>query len=980
MQWPADRHGRLDAACHLGTVLLLASAAAVTPNGWAQAPAPPAQQMQHAQLPHPPHHPPPAAIDAKALLAQAALQHAAGQYGQAVPGLELALRELRRQRGEHHADTVKATMMLARSYQALGQLQKALPLDERLLSVLIAQRGRRHRDTLAAMVNVSTSYHDLGQLQRALRLQTLGLQRAEQALGADDAVTVSALVSMATIHASLNQPEEAVRFDRRVLQARQRRLPAEHPDIESALNNLSNSLFNAGQVEASVPLAEQALASRRARLGPLHPATLVSATNLAETYLGLRRHSAAQELLDEIVPQRLLFPGPGHADTLIAQHALVQVLHQTGQTPRALAVAAAAAQGIELRRQLPGLDDAQRQGVLATFAQDLLLYARLHGLAGSAGSPAWAAGFALAESVKARTLVETMTAVAAERQAALSDAERRSLLELEQRAVLLEQSLAAHAQAGGRDVAAGLALAAQRRAVLEQLAAERARIAQRHPALAQAQRLVPLDVDAAAARLGSGTAYISLMQAATGHVQAWVLRQGRPVQFVDLGLHAGLGSSVAAYRALLSAQRPPALWQRHDGAFTLNEKAGDAQPDADPASQAAQPRQPPTAAATRVRGDAAAVVEQHLGRVLLQPLQEQLAGTTAWVVAADANLALLPLEALPWQGGRVVDAVAVTRVQSLAVLEQLHQRQAQFQYRQAERAVEPGRLLLAMGDARYGPARSLANSQRGATRGWRVEGAAPPRGRLARPGAAGDAQAASIPLSALRWSPLPGTRREVEAVARALQPAQAPSLARSTSAPSLARSTSAREPTPPGNQVSIYTGAEASEERLAALNADGTLRQYRYLLFAAHGYLSTEPALTSLVLSQHRKTAAHDGYVTAAEWARYRLGSELVVLSACDTGAGKAVAGEGLLGLPFALLAAGNVNTLLTLWPVDDEATADFMAHLFQRLAAGDTPVQALSATRRFFMQHPQWSAPRYWAPFVLYGPGPDGSTAAGVR
>ena len=78
--------------------------------------------------------------------------------------------------------------------------------------------------------------------------------------------------------------------------------------------------------------------------------------------------------------------------------------------------------------------------------------------------------------------------------------------------------------------------------------------------------------------------------------------------------------------------------------------------------------------------------------------------------------------------------------------------------------------------------------------------------------------------------------------------------------------------------------------------------------------------------------------------------------------------------------AAGNVNTLLTLWPVDDEATADFMAHLFQRLAAGDTPVQALSATRRFFMQHPQWSAPRYWAPFVLYGPGPDGSTAAGVR
>ncbi len=74
------------------------------------------------------------------------------------------------------------------------------------------------------------------------------------------------------------------------------------------------------------------------------------------------------------------------------------------------------------------------------------------------------------------------------------------------------------------------------------------------------------------------------------------------------------------------------------------------------------------------------------------------------------------------------------------------------------------------------------------------------------------------------------------------------------------------------------------------------------------------------------------------------------------------------MGLPYALFVAGNKNTLLTLWPVDDNATAEFMRRFFSKLKAGMAQPDALRETKREFMAHPQWSHPSFWAAFVLYG------------
>jgi len=201
-------------------------------------------------------------------------------------------------------------------------------------------------------------------------------------------------------------------------------------------------------------------------------------------------------------------------------------------------------------------------------------------------------------------------------------------------------------------------------------------------------------------------------------------------------------------------------------------------------------------------------------------------------------------------------------------------------------------------------------------------------------------------INQLVWHNLPGTAREVQAVSAVFA-----------------------GPGKGGTRgVDSYLGLAASEGHLQELNAAGRLKDYRYLLFSAHGYLAQTPALSSLILSLAGNPPSIDGYVTAGEWPLYDLRSDLTVLSACETGVGRTQAGESVMGLPYALFVAGNKNTLLTLWPVDDDATAEFMRRFFSKLQAGAPQPEALTDTKREFMQHPKWRAPRYWAAFVLYG------------
>ena len=163
----------------------------------------------------------------------------------------------------------------------------------------------------------------------------------------------------------------------------------------------------------------------------------------------------------------------------------------------------------------------------------------------------------------------------------------------------------------------------------------------------------------------------------------------------------------------------------------------------------------------------------------------------------------------------------------------------------------------------------------------------------------------------------------------------------------------------------------ANEKNLKSLNADGELANYKYMLFATHGLFIPEyPALSSIVLSQGLNDADNDGYVTVSEWMNYELRSDLIYLSACESGLGDYQVGEGIVGIPYALTVAGNKDTVMSLWKVNDEATAEFSAAFFKKLSAGQSEVKALNETKREFLSNAnqQFRSPSIWAAFLLYG------------
>jgi CHAT domain-containing protein len=114
--------------------------------------------------------------------------------------------------------------------------------------------------------------------------------------------------------------------------------------------------------------------------------------------------------------------------------------------------------------------------------------------------------------------------------------------------------------------------------------------------------------------------------------------------------------------------------------------------------------------------------------------------------------------------------------------------------------------------------------------------------------------------------------------------------------------------------------------------------------------------------------AEHDGILTALDVFRLRLPADLAVLSACSTGGGRAVAGEGVVGLTRAFLFAGPLRVVVSLWDVDDEATAELMKRFYGAWKAGEPAADALRAAQEHVRSRPDWSHPRYWAAWALWG------------
>ncbi|MGF1496962.1 MAG: CHAT domain-containing protein, partial [Elainellaceae cyanobacterium] len=118
-----------------------------------------------------------------------------------------------------------------------------------------------------------------------------------------------------------------------------------------------------------------------------------------------------------------------------------------------------------------------------------------------------------------------------------------------------------------------------------------------------------------------------------------------------------------------------------------------------------------------------------------------------------------------------------------------------------------------------------------------------------------------------------------------------------------------------------------------------------------------------------RQSGDEDGVLTALEASGLNLyGTELVVLSACETGVGSVANGDGVYGLRRAFVIAGADSLLMSLWKVSDDGTADLMTRYYQRLLNGEGRSDALRATQLEMLQTPDYEHPFFWASFIFSG------------
>jgi CHAT domain-containing protein len=542
--------------------------------------------------------------------------------------------------------------------------------------------------------------------------------------------------------------------------------------------------------------------------------------------------------------------------------------------------------------------------------------------------------FRLAEMSKARTLLESLAAKLAAQQSGLTAKEQQQLQDNEARLAVLNDRIAKASE--DNRLEEQIVLETEKNQLVNQFNQFHRELMAKYPKYAQLSEVQIIGAKEGAKYLPADAVLISYLVAKNkvneNQVLAFTLQHDGRLTAHDLGKIPNLKENVEDYQRQLSLLG----------------------------------RGRPIVRGNQIKKDRETLSRQ-LGKYLLEPIKPLIKDNSHWIISPDGPLALIPFETLRLDGEEqpVIAQHQISYVQSLSVLKLLQERD------KAYKALKERGTLLAMGAPLYeqkiAPNSPLLN---GRTSPLEKEGNFPlEKGETspvpkAQTPAAETVTPSTVDFNIARrlvrdrydpqrygrafrqlgliWRNLPGALAELE---------QLEALFKET-------------------QPAIYKQEKATEAQLQTLNQQGELANYRYLVFSAHGYLSPQvSALSSIVLGQLNNPPGIDGYVTAGEWPSYDLKSDLMVLSACETGRGEVVGGEGVMGLPYAFYVAGNKNTLLTLWRISDKVTTEFVTRFFKKLKDGMEQLEALTATKREFIKKGgDTSSPAYWAAFVLYG------------
>ena len=304
-------------------------------------------------------------------------------------------------------------------------------------------------------------------------------------------------------------------------------------------------------------------------------------------------------------------------------------------------------------------------------------------------------------------------------------------------------------------------------------------------------------------------------------------------------------------------------------------------------------------------------LSEKLFAVLLDRLSEQMAPDRRLIIVPDGLLHYLPFEALTHNGRYLLEEHEIVYLPSASLAGLWHDSKS--------KSDDSGKMeLLAFGDPIFGLEQKASVTGK--------HGGSPVS--IARQRGLSDA---------FQLAPLPRTHDEVEYIANLF----------------------------PSDRRRVYFSKESTEEVVKR----ETLGHYRRLHFATHSLIDERTPSRSSVVLTFDDDPEEDGLLEVSEISELDLDSDLVVLSACQTGRGQLLSGEGILGLSRAFLYAGARSVVVSLWNVSDISTAQLMKNFYQHLVDNAGNAAALrQAKLKMARGTAETRHPYYWAPFIVIG------------
>jgi CHAT domain-containing protein/tetratricopeptide (TPR) repeat protein len=924
---------------------------------------------------------------ALALTGLATLYEDMDEFAKSEPLHLEAIAILRQCRGKNDPDTAIALNNMARLYTSMGQYQKAVPLYREALQINLERYGDSDRETASCMSNLGQLYHEMGNYAESERLLRRAVDIASRLLPEHKGALATFTNNLASLYLTMGDTAKAESLLKQAIEGHSQSYGEFHPNTASSVELLGNLYELQQDYARAEPLYQRALAIDRKTLGDKHQKTADMLLSVADLERIRGNFAKSETLYREAFENQKKAVGAGHIATVHSLDGLGLVYEALGQPDKSEQLFK---QALEISTKVRGDKHPATSTILENLAFLYNVTGRgekaeplsrraleiseeyfANGLHGQSERRQLALALTLRTHLDAYLTVTQNAAASATYRHVLgwkgaifigllnsrTMRHRPDLQPLFDELQVVSVRLSTLALRGPRQKLRAtwerqMAELSDRKDELERDLAQKSDEFRRDKSLlqmepAELQRCLPPDVALVDFLEYEHSSLPAGGKGAPVHeprMVAFVVRKDRPIERFELGPIDVLSTAIDAWRKNIQ--------------LDVIEPVASAPP-------------------ARFSG----TPEHFLKQRLWTPLKKSLEGATTVLISPDGVLNQIPLAALPGEkpGTYLIEELTLVNVPVPRLLPFLLKGPKQRRPQQL-----PGdQSLLLVGNVKYG-------GDPGRPDGVMVAGRSAVRGSDR-----GD----------LAFAELPGFVTESTTIQQSFQHefrgGDLKMLGREK-----ATEAAFRDAAPHYRYLHLAThGFFAPREVVSALSPSAENAESGLGAFGRKGIRGCHPGLLSgIALSGANvrdSKGGDDGILTAVEVAGLDLErTELVVLSACETGRGETAGGEGVLGLQRAFQLAGARNVVASLWTIDDEATVALMRLFYHKLwNEKKPPAVALREAQLALLHHPEeikslatrgpnfskptdlpdggtvtkaqlTASPRLWAAFVIAGPG----------